>query len=586
MNEGPLPNVPDSHAVSREAERMLVTRLPGAWTVSSSKEGDDYGVDNTINVASRGHITGRLAHVQIKGTRDVENADRLKFRARTVRYLQSFTNAAMFIRIFVPDEKYWLVPAHDERFVEFLRRPDDGSELSFRLSEHDLVGKEDVAQRIDALSYRQWWLSRHRFGHTVAAQFVGNDGALLRSTALSLRPFVPAWLSLDTIPPRETETLQAILRLSTDGELTVRDSARPTRALELPAVAGARTDSPALLALQLALGFYDIGMRAVAAEIVVRALPAHTGPLCDSSKRLLADAVQVLGDAAFRAIMLGTALQGREWCLRAILEYHFAYHDVPLSPEELLIILEHAGRRAHGHARAVNLFNWANLLHKAGSPEQALILNKRVPQEDRDYRAKPRYWVQRAEILLDVHDFDAADLAYKTAADLGFDAGEVRVRRADGYMMAGNIDKAREALSGELRVDDFGFGALRKVIAFVVAHWSGKSKNISSDYLAETLGSIPLSDHPRASAVALALALMRRTPEDWADAMIVVQAAPDPTELSEAAFTWSASRYGGAVLERLRARLPNKHEELAAFQATLDSMREAARPRTVFNSRM
>lgn len=591
-----MPRVSESHEISRAASRLILGRLPPSWPATNPQEGDDYGIDMTVTIATRGRITGRFAHLQIKGTRSPQEAERLRARPSTIRYLRSVSDIALFVRVLVPDAKCWIVPARDDRFSQDAN--EESGLISVHLAGDDAVPLDEVGQVIDTLSYRQWWLSQHRARQRIAVRLHGPDLIAERKAVATIAPYLPGWLSVDNAAPAHLETLQALVLVDPDGAIAVRDAARPGRSLQIPRVEGAIADVPCLNALQLALGLYDIGLRPAAAELATHALPEHPGPLCASARRLLADAHVVLGDSAVRSVFLGAALQQHMWWIDELMNVYLQEMSIPLTVREFDFLLAHMTRAGSAHRRAVLFFNASNLVSKLGEKAVALTYSDKARKADGSYAKKSRYWEQRGTILLDLGRYAEAENAYRRAVQLGMDAGRAAVFIADLHLMAGSPGRARQAIAGQgplLSLEDLPFEDLRKVIVFVLENWEGADVGVTQELAAQELAAAEERSPANGSATArlvaaLMLALVRRTLDDWSYAIMVASIDSDSDDMrpvADAVFSYSALMFGGEVLEAVRALLPDEGAQavLAAMQRKLDARRAIMMPRRIYDSR-
>lgn len=141
------PKVPVQHEVARSAVRWVEARLPAAWVVHKPSEGDDYGTDVRIEIATLGQLTGRQLVVQVKGTGDEGELRRVRIARATINYLRGLTDPAIILRVCPNANRVRAVSIDDPRF-------DDESADSVTLYDQDAVPAELLSETLDRFSCR------------------------------------------------------------------------------------------------------------------------------------------------------------------------------------------------------------------------------------------------------------------------------------------------------------------------------------------------------------------------------------------------------------------------------------------------
>lgn len=228
MSKQQLPSVPRSHEIARAASRALIAKLPAAWTCNEPIEGDDYGIDLTVGIAHHAAVTGRYAHIQVKGTESSTGEDEVAVRMKrtTIALLQALTEAAVIAVVDIEQQKLWFTHAGDEVVIKSLLSRSK-EYVTIRLSSRHKVTFEDFYYSLDKLSYRKAWLSKQNLMPIGIGCTSPQVGANL---LLRLQPHLPLGLRI-TI---DDEPATQLLLGPVDGRPALLDLAVPGAMLLLP----------------------------------------------------------------------------------------------------------------------------------------------------------------------------------------------------------------------------------------------------------------------------------------------------------------------------------------------------------------
>jgi hypothetical protein len=568
-----LPTVTENSEISRRAERLFSVKMPGEWTISTPKEGDDYGIDVTLTIVDEGKATGRCAHVQLKGTRaSVSESLRFRMKETTLNFLRSHTDIAVIVRVHVDEERYWLIHIFDGRTRA---APADDGYVNIQLNERDEVSPTALALQINRLSYRNGLeMSDKRFGIAVRP---GNEALRLQSW---LNQRLPLGLAFEREDSTSPPTQQLLLELPATW-IDMTESAQ--RSTDINAVLSdlatnrkrdVRCGDPGLLIIDLVMHMVNSGVGRIAAQLFIYSPDLYTqfgmtqyGVAYDHVLReaccryLLRDEI---ADFVQRAIKSRAHWAG-EWAVNFILKGSY-------SPDADIIakIFDcFQAKSFHLNTLRIRIHLLCRQEHEARSLlEQSALPNEGPPEALFEFG-------QLAHALGSLHK---ARLAWKRAAKNGYDRFACQLEVARSFLSAGDFYEAIRSTPKRGVPKDKRCFALMTLLSFlrslfqlaltnnprafdyILAHDS----NIVSVLESIAKGWTPLPPDARAlltSAFAIVLALRndeRSSAKMWGSALEwAIRANLPPAEI-DAIVNLSAPSHGGEPL-RLAALALGDH---------------------------
>lgn len=275
------PKVATSHEVDREAKRWVLQRLPASWPPHEPRQGDDYGVDISADIASDGVLTPMSVHIQVKGSLQDRRPTRVRMNSGTLTRLSELSDSTVVIVVHLPTETAWLVPTLDHRVKMALSDVNDDGEVSFPLSAHDICPADALALRLETLALRKRIAREYEHG-PIWVRAIGWNASSSCSLR-ELRRLLPPGVHIDEFPPVAAAHIQ--LEFHGGARPYGRDPARPTRRLQMlaPEVGGAVE-----AALQLGISLWDIGLSKFGARTLAKALPMAVNGNFDAFETVLA----------------------------------------------------------------------------------------------------------------------------------------------------------------------------------------------------------------------------------------------------------------------------------------------------------
>jgi hypothetical protein len=438
-----LPTITESSEISRLAERKFSVLLPGSWTVSAPKEGDDYGVDVTLSIASGQHPSGRLAHIQLKGTRATDaEARRIRIKSTTLGYLRSHADLAAIVRVQVDEGRFWLIHLFDGRTWT---TPDGGDYVTLHFDDDDEVSGARLSEVIDRLSYRVWQQT------SSTAPFV----AQVHPPELAMR--LNAWFAtrlpecMSFVPMTATPdpTHQIVVEFSAPSP----DAAAVVRDLASSARSQLAQQSPGHLVLGLADFLCRTGAKHLASGLVMRSADLITQQAMDTlsravHQRLLNDAcVAHATDNEISKFVEATVATGAhwagEWAVNIIFKERYLASVTMI--DHIVNCFAPAGLLS---ARLLRTKLYTRCNHGDAARDHL----KSIPVEA---NADPVDLFELGELAETYGDHDKARYAWRQAARNGYDRVACHLELARSFVAEGRIaDAIRFAPRGGVLKDE------------------------------------------------------------------------------------------------------------------------------------
>lgn len=443
------PKVSRSHEIEREACKIVASALPSAWVSSASEQGTDYGVDLWVQIARNGELTPQRVAIQIKGTGDPRKST-VRLKRTTLEMLAGLSDLAIILKVNVSDRRIWVVPANDHRIIRELGEEGAKSDVTVKLTEHDLIEEPDtLATRIDIMAYRQWYNSRAGIPVPIWIEAVGWNSAEALGLLREVQAQLPREVRLDRFPPDERHLIQAHLHYGSPPSM--RDSARPSRPLQRPFP---EAEGPLETLLIIATGLLDIGLGKVAARVAEIAIPQvdHLNVL--KAVPLASTILKHLGGSSLGAMLARACGNGRLWAadLLSIVETWEA--DLNL-PESTVQDIFEAAIDSVGDPEGVAMLrvNHARHLWRVKEFDRAIELIQIAAGETAVYGRASHLRVELGGMYATLHrDTEAVD-AYRNAARLGANKAEMAARIANIQLRMGAWSVVVNTWESQLHVE-------------------------------------------------------------------------------------------------------------------------------------
>lgn len=616
------PKVSRSHEIDREACRNVADSLPSAWVFSTSEQGSDYGVDLWVQIARNGELTPQRVAIQIKGTGDPRRST-IRLKRTTLEMLAGLSDLAIILKVNVSDRRIWVVPANDHRIIRELGEEGAKSNVTVKLTEHDLIDEPDtLATRIDIMAYRQWYNSRAGIPGPIWIEAVGWNSAEALGLLREVQAQLPREVMLDRFPPDERHLIQAHLHHGSPPFM--RDRARPSRPLQLPSP---EAEGPLEALLIIATGLLDIGLGKVAAQVAEIAIPQvdHLNVL--KAIPLASTILKHLGGSSLGAMIARASGNGRFWAadLLSIVEIWEA--DLKL-PESTVQGIFEAAIDSVGDLERVAMLRveYARHLWSVKEFDRAIELIKIAAKETAVYGHASHLWVELGGMYATLHrDSEAVD-AYRNAARLGANKAEMAARIANIQLRMGAWSVVVNTWESQLHVETDRCSLLMGHLTWEVARlwieifgakdvvdenrlavekWLTEDSgvtDVSMDDVTEHLMMDPVNlemlrvAHDAALDVGdvgvafmctfTAAMIEESNAEHWVELLDLIGRVGFPDEYvsrtSALIFEYIASFLGGQIADVLSAIAPDElQRDLTSLRETLETLKVQSRQRTL-----